>query len=516
MEETGSGQLVILVVGNAEEEKKVVVDRFTSGWKKPHTTAAGVRIWTDTSGTQVVNTLPLLNVPGRSETLIARRWISKNGLRRIMLRKWVFVVCVVTKGILKVKCNSSAFSKDNCWLDLFEQMWGNYEDVVTVPITGGNGLSTASQHQLQNCLKQHKISLNMVPEDSVGTLVETIRKKGPTFCVRAEKSTCESREVTNPSLCGLLKQSRRDSFGPKKVFLRDRFEVWTPEKVILFGRTGSGKSTIAQMLTSGKLDNTATKFKASSGIRGETEKITTGEGRGWYVVDTPGFGEPESNESTVPTRLAQQKLKHFVEWMEGTYSHYLFVLKKDRVDRLDLMLWNFFKLIFAVFGTKVSHHWSVVITHADKEWLDKERSFLEEKFEGCTSFLTADFPETDDYDVEVEREYAELRTESLRDLEEGLASERRFDLASDFGKKSRMSILNDRDRGLNDEKVDTNFQKVIDFLEGLGYFGANPLIPGYGLGAHSFFTSIDNTLHYLKKLVKKDSIKLEKVDLGVD
>jgi adenylate kinase family enzyme len=47
-------------------------------------------------------------------------------------------------------------------------------------------------------------------------------------------------------------------------------------KVLVFGRTGSGKSTIAQMLTHGELlvdDDHSTSFQASSSARGKTRDI---------------------------------------------------------------------------------------------------------------------------------------------------------------------------------------------------------------------------------------------------
>ncbi len=67
-------------------------------------------------------------------------------------------------------------------------------------------------------------------------------------------------------------------------FIRDvkDLRAWRSEKVLLFGRTGSGKSTIAQMLTDGDLDDHP-KFQAGSGAKGETRQVQRCEGRGWYV-----------------------------------------------------------------------------------------------------------------------------------------------------------------------------------------------------------------------------------------
>jgi hypothetical protein len=107
-----------------------------------------------------------------------------------------------------------------------------------------------------------------------------------------------------------------------------------------FWKDLSGKSTIAQMLTDGEL-NDHPKFPAGSGAKGETRQVQRCEGRGWYVTDTPGFGEPEGG--AVPTTEAANRLKEFVTKISGTYSPFIYVLRKDRLTEYDASLWQFFK-----------------------------------------------------------------------------------------------------------------------------------------------------------------------------
>lgn len=534
--EEGSGDpspnAVIIVVANQEAEKAVVVESLTrgGGWEARET-AAGVRILTHTgSGAQVVDTLPLRNVQGRSPMALSRRWISQNSLRRIVLGKAVLMVSVLTDAIFDEPCNKRVLCSENCWLEILEQIWRNDDAIVTVALTESVDSSSRAKEQqqrIEKCLRRHSIMSkrvlvsNLRSAASAATLGESIQAMCPALGLANGAMGAFEAGGSSHSWCGvqLGLQSGRErrrpwSTGGETVLGlgRKRFGPWSPERVILFGRTGSGKSTLAQMLTLGKLDHGGSHFRASSGVRGGTEGMESGEGRGWYVVDTPGFGEPDSGDSTVPTLLAQHKLKHFVECKEGAFSHHLFVLRKDRIDRLEVSLWKFFKLLFALGGKQITNHLSIVISNADQDWLDENRSYLQQTFEGCSSFLTAEFPPNDADDAEAEGVYEQVRADSLRTLEEGLAQLGRFDLASDFGKKSRMAILNERDRGLNDEKVDAAFAAVADILEALGYLGKNPFIPGLGLGFVSFFTSIDIFIHRLTRMTIKDPINLESVD----
>lgn len=109
----------------------------------------------------------------------------------------------------------------------------------------------------------------------------------------------------------------------------ERLRVWNSEKIILFGRTGSGKSTVAQMLTSGKISSMS-KFKSGSSAIGVTTKIVREEGRGWHVTDTPGFGE--TKEGSISTDKATRKITKFIRNVCGVYSHFIYVFKWDRLS----------------------------------------------------------------------------------------------------------------------------------------------------------------------------------------
>jgi GTP-binding protein EngB required for normal cell division len=233
----------------------------------------------------------------------------------------------------------------------------------------------------------------------------------------------------------------------------DQFGPWGPERVLLFGRAGSGKSTLAQMLTLGKLDKENETFVPHSGIRGGTATIQPGEARGWYVVDTPGFGDPVEKKSTISTRDVQEKIKNYVRLIEGSFSHFLYVAKKDRLDILEEKLWEFFMKLF---GEEIKRHFTVVVSGADEEWIDRNIKTLQSTFKGCESFLSADFPAIDEKDEELEIEYQILRRESLMELEAKLAQLARHDVHCSYGRSSKVHIRIERVRAYTDLGVERN------------------------------------------------------------
>ncbi|CAM6090818.1 unnamed protein product [Calypogeia fissa] len=112
----------------------------------------------------------------------------------------------------------------------------------------------------------------------------------------------------------------------------ESLQVWSNERVMLLGRTGSGKSTIANMLVSGGIETTSGLVTGSS-ARGVTRSITRVEGRGWNVVDTPGFGE--GNDGTMSTREVENAIERFVREDCGVHSHFIYVIKRSRMNDYD-------------------------------------------------------------------------------------------------------------------------------------------------------------------------------------
>ncbi|KAH8966017.1 hypothetical protein BDL97_03G001500 [Sphagnum fallax] len=88
-------------------------------------------------------------------------------------------------------------------------------------------------------------------------------------------------------------------------------------KVILFGKTGEGKSTIANVLITGGIDEQP--FPVGHGMTGCTSRVQTERGRGWTVTDTAGLGEAEGGK--VNTEQAEKIIIDFLKSVrEGTSS----------------------------------------------------------------------------------------------------------------------------------------------------------------------------------------------------
>nr|PNR60566.1 hypothetical protein PHYPA_003359 [Physcomitrium patens] len=156
--------------------------------------------------------------------------------------------------------------------------------------------------------------------------------------------------------------------------LSEDVTAWSAERVILFGRTGSGKSTVAHMLTKGSLDVASEEFEHGSDAKGVTRKVKRGQGRGWLVTDTPGFGESKIG-GTVPTEEAIQKLKTFVSKIGGIHSYYIYVVQYGRLDYFDSILWNFFTRVLP----NAIHNLCVVITYRNKDLTDDEKVMFQKR-----------------------------------------------------------------------------------------------------------------------------------------
>ena len=430
--------IVHLVVGDDAGSKSQVVD-FVSNFfnaSLSKTTPAGVRVFTTScSGNTIVDTTPL-HVPEQSglsffeKQQVARQWISQNSLRRLLVGKLLSVLCVVTNSVdCEISCE--AYRKNLAWLEvlssMFQEQKSSLKMLVNTHHIDETDLPSAKQH-IETVLGQHKFEvgntkyLNWSSRQGEDLLpqffLEDIVREGQ---VQLEKSIIGEGEQIKDGTC-----------LPRCP--------WDPERVILFGRTGSGKSTLAQMLTRAKLESNSGVFPSSSGLRGQTKKVSCAQGRGWYVVDTPGFGEPAQKQSTVPTQVAEDRIKKFVSQIDGLFTHFLFVVKKDRIDQLEIRLWRFFCCLF---GDDINEHFSIVITNADEKWVSTNRKDLENSFRGCGSFLCADFPSSETYeDEELEEELQEIRMESLQQMENELAKLSRTDIVCDFGDLSKTAVLN--------------------------------------------------------------------------
>lgn len=393
--------------------------------KVKETSKAGVRTFSRINDPEypiVVDTLPFQSVyyEDLNRWKCARKWISKNSLRRLFGRR-VFLVGVVnsTTPMDYFPDETSPYSRVN-WLPLLAYMWKEFKE-LKIFLVNKDSFSIECQEKRESW----RDTLVQEGIDASDIVLANLSWRGIPV---PDSRLPDARRIMKPFL---FKEVTRTDNSPHS------FGAWGPESVILFGRSGSGKSTLAQMLVSGKLDSEArNSFTISSGIRGGTTKVVRGQGRGWYVVDTPGFGEPRDELSSTSTSLAEKRIKQYVQIIEGTYSHYLYVVKKDRIDQLEQKLWQFFCLLF---GDELKFFFTVVVSDADEEWVTENRTYLATIFEGCESFVGAEFPPIKSDDEEWETENRKTRGESLKALEDELSSRERYDVFCYFGRFSSIT-----------------------------------------------------------------------------
>lgn len=238
---------------------------------------------------------------------------------------------------------------------------------------------------------------------------EEIASLGPDYCTvisEAIPSSILSAVEKTKVLC-ISTDIRVDGTGKS---LQD-ITAWSAERVILFGRTGSGKSTVAHMLTKGSLDIPADEFKHGSNAKGVTRNVRRGQGRGWLVTDTPGFGETE--KGTVSTSQAVDILKNFVSKIGGIHSYYVYVLQKARLDRYDEKLWEFFTKVFP----NATRNFCIIVTCQEDDFTEEDKTILRNKFKASKKLIYVNFESPLDDQDKTERAIMRRKRNSKQSLE---------------------------------------------------------------------------------------------------
>nr|PNR48138.1 hypothetical protein PHYPA_012611 [Physcomitrium patens] len=307
-----------------------------------------------------------------------RRWASANSLRRLDGYK-VKVVWALGGNIVTSRQLVTMYT-----------VFGDYRQQIIVVIES----ATITHPDLQNCFGR-KIR-GITPSDSVLSVLSAVDGAG-TFLISTKIDVDTNGRVLQP------------------------FNVWSGERVMLFGRTGAGKSSVAHMLTKGSLDIPSEEFKHGASAKGVTVGVRRGQGRGWFVTDTPGFGEARGR--TIPTDEAVEKLKTFVSKVGGIHSYYIYVLQHTRLDRYDESVWALFRRVFS----HAKENFCIVVTGQKNNFAQEDIDHLAKGFEGCKKFIYVNFESPSD-DQDKSENLVALRkkkaNKSLERLEEELANMR--------------------------------------------------------------------------------------------
>ncbi|CAK9213710.1 unnamed protein product [Sphagnum troendelagicum] len=151
-----------------------------------------------------------------------------------------------------------------------------------------------------------------------------------------------------------------------------------------------------------------------NGLHGTTRICDTFVGRGWTVIDTMGFGEPDTG--SVSNTNAQKLVIDFLKNVQGRYSHIIFVIEMGRIDLVTEIIWKTFLQIFK--GGE--RNFVVLFTKTDDdEWLRENLEQIKIEFPECKQFQYVDFPAIDD-DPDVEKANSETRVSERDRLESEL------------------------------------------------------------------------------------------------
>ncbi|RGB26075.1 hypothetical protein C1646_747036 [Rhizophagus diaphanus] len=100
----------------------------------------------------------------------------------------------------------------------------------------------------------------------------------------------------------------------------------------LFGRTGCGKSSIANMLVQGDIYRNNNKFTIGHGAEGETVRVRSYFTEKYQVFDMVGLGEPSSHQKAVKPRKGRiteedvKMFKLFKETFKGGEKNFIIII----------------------------------------------------------------------------------------------------------------------------------------------------------------------------------------------
>jgi hypothetical protein len=184
--------------------------------------------------------------------------------------------------------------------------------------------------------------------------------------------------------------------------------------VALFGRTGCGKSSIANMLIQGDIHQNNNKFTVGHGAEGETISIKSDFTERYQVFDMVGLGEPSSH--LVSHKKAVNMIRNYFSDHQLLLNYIFYVQRKGRITEEDIKMFKIFKETFKG-GEK---NFIIIITHSKPEWVTDNLEIIRNNF-GNYPIISVDFPLTDEDEDDIIVRDARKRAQSLQRLEDKLS-----------------------------------------------------------------------------------------------
>ncbi|CAI2190992.1 14923_t:CDS:1, partial [Funneliformis geosporum] len=137
------------------------------------------------------------------------------------------------------------------------------------------------------------------------------------------------------------------------------------KKILLIGRSGRGKSTLANVITEAE-----NKFKESGGSASETRKIQFEEfadkenNINYLVIDTPGIGDTKMSDNEVLDIIAEA-----VYLVRNGLSHVFFVID-GRFDQYEMITYNLLRE--TIFDQDITKHTTITRTRF-KDFKNKKK-----------------------------------------------------------------------------------------------------------------------------------------------
>lgn len=144
------------------------------------------------------------------------------------------------------------------------------------------------------------------------------------------------------------------------------------KRILLFGKTGDGKSTVANMLTKGDVVGEFAAGNSLATVTKQTKEVSTDAN--WIVIETVGvFATDESENDFTCTR----QLRNYLAEKHGEIDVYCFIKTASTFTNADDQCWRAFQSLFADNDDdQQSYHGNVLLIFTSctrKRWLDENK-----------------------------------------------------------------------------------------------------------------------------------------------